>query len=132
MCQSCGPDDTADHQGSEEARASLRVRHFHLILADIAVSAAARSLGQDGLAPAGSGYLPGAIRDLWQEIAPDDATLRRVNSLANAGVAALQRQGANQLRDAATRYGIPLDAALAGDIAGHFAERRDAVMTYDR
>jgi hypothetical protein len=130
MCQTCGDDDT--HQASEEAaRASLRVRHFHLILADIAVAAAARSLRRSELVLAPGSYRPGAIRDLWQEIAPDDATLRRVNALANAGTAALQQQDAGKLLDAAIRYGIPLDATLAADIAGHFAERRDAVMTYD-
>lgn len=132
MCQTCGDDDT--HKASEEeaARASLRVRHFHLILADIAVAAAAQSLGHSEKVTAPGSYLPGAIRDLWQENAPDDATLRRVNSLANAGTAALQQQDAGKLHAAATRYGIPLDATLAADIAGHFAERRDAVMTYDR
>lgn len=132
MCDSCGPESPEDQASEQAARASLRVRHFHLILADIAVAAAAQSLGHSAQLAAAGDYVPGAIRDLWQENAPDDAALRRVNALANAGTASLQQQDAGKLALAAQRYGIPLDATLAEEIAGHFAERRDAVMTYNR
>ena len=133
MCSSCLNDgDKADKTSAEQAvQASLRVRQFHLILADIAVSAAARSCGHPPLA-CSEPYVPGALRDLWQEIAPDDALLRRVNALASAGVGALQGQSGEAIAAAASRYGVPLEAELATDIAGHFAERRDAVLTYDR
>ncbi|WBU31194.1 hypothetical protein OOZ54_06790 [Rhodopseudomonas palustris] len=132
MCQTCGSDDAAG-QAEQAVDAALRIRHFHLILADIAIAAAVKGLGHADLAATGEqDYVPGAVRDRWQEIAPDDAALRRVNQLANAGLASLQQQGAEQLAASAARYGIPLSPAIAADIAGHFSGRRDAVMTYDR
>jgi hypothetical protein len=130
MCTSCSSNPEEAAEATEEVRASLRVRHFHLILADIAVAAAVQGCGHSKLV-LDAAYVPGAIRDLWQEVAPDDSSLRRVNSLANAGVGALQGQGSDAILNAATRYGVPLNADLAGEIASHFAERRDAVLTYD-
>lgn len=105
-------------------------QRFHLFLADIAMAAAIRSCGSafslDG------GYVPGAVRDGWLAATDDEGLKKRVIALANAGAAALQGVAPEQIEKAATAYGIPLDGALAQEIAGHFTAKREAVLRYRR
>jgi hypothetical protein len=107
-------------------------KDYHLILADIAIAAAVKSCCDIDILGSDKSYFAGAIRDRWQVLAPDGGLLRRVNALATAGIGALQKQPAEALLKAARDYGVPLDAAAAGEIAQHFSDKRDAVLMYDR
>jgi hypothetical protein len=103
---------------------------FHLLLADIAMAAAIKTAGSTLVTPAE--YVPGAIRDAWLSAATDEVLKRRVLSLANAGVASLQGVNAEQLLQAAERYGVPVDSTLAERISTHFADKRQALLRYRR
>ncbi len=103
---------------------------FHLLLADIAMAAAIRTVGSTFVVPAE--YVPGAIRDAWLGPATDEVLKRRVLSLANAGVASLQGVNAEQLLQAAEKYGVPVDGALAERMSTHFADKRQAILRYRR
>ncbi len=76
--------------------------------------------------------MPGAIRDEWFARVSDKALSQRVTALANAGVASLSNLSGPALLDKAERFGVPMDSALAEDIAGHFTDKRNAVLTYKR
>jgi hypothetical protein len=108
-------------------------QQFHLILADIAMAMAAGimdctyRIGVDA-----ASYQPGSIRDDWFRQSTDKALNQRVTALANAGVASLSNLPASALLDKAERFGVPLDTTLATEIATHFKEKREAVLTYDR
>lgn len=106
-------------------------QQFHLILADIAMAMAIGTLDA-GYRGEGDGYRPGAIRDGWLAQAADKALTRRVTALANAGLASLSLLPAQALLDQATRFGVPMDAALARKIADHFTNKREAVLVYNR
>lgn len=108
----------------------IRTAEFQAILGDIALAAAMTSCGVASVAT--GDYQPGAIRQLWLAAAAEGELRRRVNALATAGTASLCAQPATALLAAAATYGVPLDADTAEAIAGHFAARRDALMTYDR
>lgn len=105
-------------------------QRFHLLLADIAMAAAIRGCGStftlDG------GYTPGALRDGWLAATTDDGLKKRVMALANAGFASLQGVPPEQIARAAQTHGLPVDAALAEEIAGHFTAKREAVVRYRR
>ncbi len=110
-----------------------RNQEFHLILADIAMAMSVQTLdpayrtGVDAVS-----YLPGAIRDDWLMRAADKALGQRVTALAKAGIASLSHLTGAALLAKAERFGVPLDAALAEDIATHFEAQRVAVLTYSR
>jgi hypothetical protein len=103
---------------------------FHLLLADIAMAAAIKTSGSTFTAPPAGFYEPGVIRDHWLATASDAEMKRKVLALANAGVASLQGVDPDQLAKAAEKYGIPIDDALAGRIALHFNDKREAVIRY--
>lgn len=108
-------------------------QRYHLILADIAMAAAIRTYDPGYVIAFGDGgYGPADVRDRWLAGPPDDGLRRRVTALANAGVASLQGQPAAKLAAAAAAYGIPLAPGLAERMAGHFADKRNAVLTYDK
>ncbi|MFG1478764.1 hypothetical protein V5F53_08845 [Xanthobacter sp. V4C-4] len=103
-------------------------QRFHLLLADIAMAAAIRGCGSS-FEIAGD-YAPGLLRDGWLAATGDEGLKKRVMALANAGCASLQGVPPEQIAKAAAAYGIPLDAALADAIAGHFTAKREAVLRY--
>lgn len=108
-------------------------QQFHLILADIATAMAAGIMDSTYRIGADAAhYQPGAIRDDWFEHSADTALNQRVTALANAGIASLSNLPAAALLDKAERFGVPLDAALAEEIATHFKDKREAVLTYNR
>lgn len=104
---------------------------YHMILADIAMAMAVRTLNA-GEARNTGGYHPGCIRDHWLAEARDKHLRQRVLSLANAGMGSLAGMDGAALLDQANRFGVPIDAAQAADIAQHFSDKRDAVLTYKR
>lgn len=77
-------------------------------------------------------HAPGRLRDAWLERTADPALRRRVTAMANAGLASLQQLPAATLVETAARYGAPLTAELAEELAAHFAAKRNAVLTYNR
>ncbi|HVI50178.1 MAG TPA: hypothetical protein VM661_03105 [Candidatus Sulfotelmatobacter sp.] len=106
---------------------------YHLILADIAMSMAVQTLKAEPATQAPeNGYQPGTIRDGWLERADDKHTRQRVIALANAGLASLSTLDASALLDKAQRFGVPIDTATADEIAQHFVDKRNAVLTYQR
>lgn len=106
-------------------------QRFHLILADVAMAMAIRTL--DGDAPVCEGeYQPGAVRDGWLALVADPLMRQRVTALANAGLGALQAIEGEDLVEKARRFGVPLSAELAQEICDHFAARRERVLTYRR
>lgn len=105
---------------------------FHMILADIAMSMAVKTLNAGELQTSRETYRPGVIRDLWLESALDKHMRQRVLSLANAGMGSLTGLDSTALLDQANRFGVPMDTALAAEIAQHFSDKRDAVLTYKR
>lgn len=106
-------------------------QRFHLILADVAMAMAIRTL--DGDAPVCEGeYRPGAVRDGWLIRVTDPLTRQRVTALANAGLGALQAVEGEELVEKARRFGVPLSAELAQEICDHFTARRERVLTYRR
>ncbi len=108
-------------------------RHFHLILADIAMAAAIKTHDRGYVIAIGpEEYQPAAIRDAWLARNADESLRRRVTAMATAGVAALQGASPAQLTAAAETYGVPLVPGLAERIVEHFSDRRHAVLTYDR
>jgi len=108
-------------------------QQFHLILADIATAMAAGIMDNAYRKTADTaGYQPGSIRDDWLRHSTDKALNQRVTALANAGIASLSNLPASALLDKAERFGVPLDMALAQEIATHFKEKREAVLTYNR
>ena len=107
-------------------------QRYQLILADIAMAAAIQSHG-GALAPEdGADYTPGALRDRWLNHTPDSLPRRRVTAMANAGVAALQKLAPESLRQTAERFGVPVAADLAAEMAGHFEAKREAWLQYGR
>ncbi len=108
-------------------------QQFHLILADIAMAMAISVMDAAGRPSVeAAGYQPGSIRDNWLRQAADKALTQRVTALANAGLASLSNLPASELLDKAERFGVPMDTALAQEIAVHFKEKREAVLTYNR
>ena len=106
---------------------------YHLILADIAMIAAVRALaGADRVPVVPDPYVPGGPRDTWLTDAADRLLTVRVKAMANAGLGALQRAEAPAILKAANGSGVPMTAAEAADIAEHFQNKRDAVLTYRR
>jgi len=106
---------------------------YHLILADIAMAMAVQTLKvQPSTEAPASGYLPGTIRDGWLERADDKLTRQRVIALANAGLASLSGLDGSALRDKAQRFGVPMEQDTAEEIAQHFVDKRNAVLTYQR
>ncbi|MFG1419289.1 hypothetical protein V5F38_06485 [Xanthobacter sp. V0B-10] len=103
-------------------------QRFHLLLADIAMAAAIR--GCNSTFTLDGDYTPGALRDGWLAAMSDEPLKRRVMALANAGLASLQGVPPEQIAKAASAYGIPMDEALAAEIAGHFTAKREAVLRY--
>lgn len=108
-------------------------QHYHLILADIAMAAAIKTLDRGYIFYTGSGgYAPGAIRDQWLNDTLDDRLRKRVTAMANAGLASLQSLAPEKLARMAEQYGIPVGGELAGMIAGHFDAKREAWISYNR
>ena len=105
-------------------------QRFHLLLADIAMVAAIKTVGSTFSAPAEGAYEPGVIRDVWLAEVSDAELKRKVMALANAGVASLQGVDPDQLTRAAEKYGIPINGALADRIAVHFTDKREAIIRY--
>ena len=101
---------------------------FNLLLADIAMAAAIRTVDGDFVAP--EDYQPGKIRTEWIAAHSDEALQRRVFALANAGLGSLQGVDDEQLTRAADKYGVPIDAALAENISQFFAGKRQALLRY--
>jgi hypothetical protein len=104
---------------------------FHLILADIAMAMAVQTL-KAGETAIGNVYIPGSIRDSWLEKDQDRLMRQRVIALANAGLSSLSTLDAPALLDKAQRFGVPIDSALSEEIAQHFVDKRNAVLTYNR
>ena len=108
-------------------------QEFHLILSDIAMAMSIQTLDAAYQMNAdAAGYAPGSIRDDWYGRVSDKSLNQRVTALANAGLASLSNLSGEDLLDKATRFGVPLDAAQAEDIATHFHDKRNAVLTYNR
>jgi len=108
-------------------------QRYHLILADIAMAAAIRTHDRDhAVAVEAGAYEPACIRDGWLARNQDAGLRTRVTAMASAGVASLQGVTAERLAAAAETYGVPLAPELAERIVGHFADKRNAVLTYDR
>ncbi|EXJ15812.1 hypothetical protein [Imhoffiella purpurea] len=106
---------------------------FHLLLGDIAMAAAISTYDPGySVAQRPGNYAPGRLRDDWLAQAGDGALRQRVVGLANAGMGALQRMEQETLTATAARYGIPIDAAVAQEVAEHFERRRNAVLRYRR
>jgi hypothetical protein len=101
---------------------------FNLLLADIAMAAAIKTVGSKFEAPAP--YEPGGIRDLFLAENKDNVLERRVLALANAGVASLTGVDGEQLVRAAEKYGVPVDADLGEKISQYFTDKRQAVLRY--
>jgi len=108
-----------------------KAQQYHLILGDIAMAMSIKTLDVHYQIEA-DGYLPGALRDRWLAGGADKELIRRVTALANAGLASLTRMDAEVLLDKANRFGVPLDATVAGDIVEHYQNKRDAVLVYNR
>ena len=114
-----------------EQRLSANQR-YHLVLADIAMAAAIRTL-DPGYAIAGSeGCAPGAIRDAWLGQCSDESLKKRVSAMASAGVNSLKALSADQLAAAAETYGIALAEGASELMADHFEAKRNAVLSYNR
>jgi hypothetical protein len=107
-------------------------QYMHLLLGDIAMSMAISTYDRDYRLQADAAYIPGSIRDGWLGQVNNDPLRRQVCALANAGFASLQMLDGDALTAKAERFGIPVDAALAQQIAGHFDNKRTAVLTYNR
>ena len=108
-------------------------QEFHLILADIAMAMAIATLDAEfQCAVEATHYFPGAIREDWLTRSDDKALSQRVIALANAGGASLSNLAGPELLDKAQRFGVPIDDAVAQEIAEHFTARREAVLTYNR
>lgn len=108
-------------------------QYFHLLLGDIAMAAGISTYDPEySIAEPLTGYVPGQVRDVWLAQVSDDALRQRVLGLANASMGSLQRMEQEPLTATAARYGIPIDAALAGEIAEHFENKRNAVLRYRR
>jgi hypothetical protein len=108
-------------------------QQFHLILADIAMAMAIQTLDTAYQQTTdATGYEPGSIRDGWLAQNTDKLLNRRVTALANAGLASLSGLAGPVLLEKAERFGVPLEPALADEIASHFTGKREAVMTYKR
>ena len=108
-------------------------QEFHLILADIAMAMSAHTLDPTFRTEIdAASYQPGSIRDDWLKRCDDKLLNQRVKALANAGIASLSHLAAAVLLEKAERFGIPLNAVLAEDIATHFTNQREAVLTYNR
>ncbi|MBB4198139.1 hypothetical protein CCR94_11120 [Rhodoblastus sphagnicola] len=101
---------------------------FNLLLADIAMAAAIRTVEGEFVAP--ENYEPGKIRTAWIAAHGDEALQRRVFALANAGLGSLHGVDGEQLTKAAEKYGVPIDAALGEKIAQFFTGKREAVLRY--
>jgi hypothetical protein len=108
-------------------------QYYHLILADIAMAAAIRTCDHEYVRDADDkDYVPASIRDGWLARTSNPSLRQRVLALASAGLASLQKLEAEPLARAAETYGVPLAPGQAGLIAEHFANKRDAVLTYTR
>jgi hypothetical protein len=108
-------------------------QRYHLILADIAMAAAIRTLdGAHVIAISAEAYVPACLRDAWLAQTTDPGLRKRVSAMASAGVASLQGVTAERLAAAAETYGVPLALELAEHIVEHFNAKRDAILTYDR
>lgn len=106
---------------------------YHLILADIAMAAAIRVYDSARVEPPDPRtYVPGQVRDSWMARTQPGSTKRNVLAMATAGVASLQECDAEKLAAMADVYGIPLSSDVVTGIAGHFQNRREAVLTYRR
>lgn len=108
-------------------------QRYHLILADIAMAAAIRThdAGHAVVIAAGD-YVPACVRDGWLAQNEDPALRKRITAMASAGVASLQGVTAERLAAAAETYGVPLAAGLAERMVEFFADKRNAVLTYDK
>jgi hypothetical protein len=104
---------------------------FHLILSDIAMAMAVKTLNAGDI-DGDKDYAPGAMRDGWLAKIEDKLLKQRVIALANAGMGSLISLDGPGLLDKAQRFGVPMDDDLAGQIAQHFTDKRDAVLTYRR
>lgn len=108
-------------------------QHYHLILADIAMAAAIKTLDRNYVFYTGrGGYAPGIIRDQWMSDTEDDHLRQRVVAMANAGLASLQAMAPEKLARLAEQYGVAVGGELAGMIAGHFDAKREAWISYTR
>ncbi|TCT24253.1 hypothetical protein [Thiobaca trueperi] len=108
-------------------------QYFHLLLGDIAMAMAIATYDQDYVvAERLTDYVPGRLRDDWLAQVTAADLRQRVVGLANAAMGSLQRLEQEELSAAATRYGIPIEAALAQEVADHFERRRNAVLRYRR
>jgi hypothetical protein len=101
---------------------------FNLLLADIAMAAAVKTVQGEFAAP--ENYEPGKIRTEWIAAHSDEGLQRRVFSLANAALASLQGVDGAQLTQAAEKYGVPVGAELGEKISQFFNDKREAVLRY--
>lgn len=106
---------------------------YQNILVDIALVAAAQANDSTAAWSTPDGkYVPGCVRVQWLEQNSDAALKQRVTALASASASSLAKVNAEQLSVLAQRYGVPLSAELAEEIAGYFDNRREAVLTYNK
>lgn len=101
---------------------------FNLLLADIAMAAAIRTVEGKFVAP--KNYEPGKIRTEWIAAHGDEALQRRVFALANAGLGSLHGVDGEQLTKAAEKYGVPITGELGEKISQFFTDKREAVLRY--
>ena len=107
-------------------------QRFHLIMADIAMAASIQVHDPGYRWAVTDSYIPGSLRDDWMGRVTDKLLSKRVTSMANAALAALQKEGADKVLEMAARHHIPVDTALAAEMVEHFQNKRDAVLTYRR
>jgi hypothetical protein len=105
---------------------------FQAMLGDLAMAMAISAQDPEyPLAERPAEYSPGRLRDDWLKQVKDLRLRLRVVGLANAGMGSLQHMEHAALCSTAARYGIPIDAGLAEEIAEHFEARRSAVLRYN-
>ncbi len=106
-------------------------QRYHLMLADIAMAAAIKTL-DPGYAIAGAALAPGALRDAWLAQCGDGALKQRVSAMAAAAINSLKQLTADQLAAAAGRYGVALADGASERLADHFEAKRNAVLSYNK
>ena len=112
-------------------RAPTANQLYHLILADIAMAGAIKACG-GSVTLSEADYEPGSLRDRWLANATDAGLRARVTAMASAGVGSLSGMEGERVLAAAESYGVPLKATVAEAIAEHFANKREALLTYNR
>ena len=117
----------------DKAGAQIKNQIYHLVISDIAMAMAIRTLDpESSVIHSVEDYTPGCVRESWLAKTTDKLLRMRVTPLATAGTASLQALSAEGLLSKAKEFGVPLDSAFAAEVADYFEARRARVLTYDR